>query len=688
MWHLAMNFKGKYLVLMLSVSLFMPLAAFCQDDSSEIIDQILELVSRDPSEDLDYSDLVERLNFYRLKPMDLNRATAEQLKELLFLSPLQINDILNHRSLNGPFIDQLELQSLHSLDAETISLLLNFVKVGIPSPLQNLSAKKLIEKGNHDLIFRTGQITQKQAGFLSADASKAPTYLGSPLKLLTRYRFNYANTLAISLNMEKDAGELFFDRNGNKGFDFYSGSISYRGQAVIKKLVLGDYALQFGQGLTMWAGSGFGKGAGITTIAKQDFGLKPYSSVNEASFLRGVATTISFKKISFTPFVSKKYLDASLGNDSTEIGALNISGLHRTKTEIENKNRLSSTTYGANIQYNTRNLNLGITSYQTNFNIPFGAGKSLYEQYEYRGNSLLNLGFYYDYTLKNTYFFGEMAHSLNSGYAFINGLMTSLSPRVSLVLLHRKYAKNYHSFFNQSVSEASNAVNENGVYAAISLKFNSKWDFFIYSDYFKFPWLKFRVDAPSSGYEMLAQLNYKMNKKFKVSARFKQQLREENKGDMDDSFGLEEVDKQNYRLELIYALGDRFTLRNRAEAVRYQKGFLNQEMGFLLYQDLIYKPLSSKLSGNLRFGIFDTESFNSRIYAYENDVLYSYSVPAYQGKGIRFYGNMRYTFFRGLDIWIRYAHTSYSGQESVGSGNDQIIGNNRSDARFQMRFQF
>lgn len=688
MSHSAMSFKGKGLLFMLFISFLIPIKAFCQDESSEIIDQILELVSRDPSEDLDYSDLVERLNFYKLNPMDLNQATAEQLKELLFLSPLQINDILNYRSLNGSFIDKLELQSIQSLDAETISLLLNFVKVENPSPLQNLSAKKLIEKGNHDLIFRTGQIIQKQAGFLSSDVSKLPNFLGSPLKLLTRYRFNYANTLAVSLNMEKDAGELFFDRNRNRGFDFYSGSISYRGQGAMKKLVLGDFALQFGQGLTMWAGSGFGKGAGITTIAKQDFGLKPYSSVNEASFLRGIATTFSFKKVSFTPFISKKKLDASLGNGSTEVGALNISGLHRTPTEIENKNRLSSTTYGVNIQYNTRNLNLGITSYQTNFNIPFGVGKSLYEQYEYRGNSLLNLGFHYDYTLKNTYFFGEVAHSLNSGYAFINGLITSLAPRVSLVLLHRKYAKNYHSFFNQSVSEASNAVNENGFYAAMSLKFNPRWDLFIYSDYFKFPWLKFRVDAPSSGYEMLAQLNYKMNKKFKVSARFKQQLREENKGELDDSFGLEAVDKQNYRLELIYVFDDRFTLRNRAEAVRYQKGFLNQEMGFLLYQDLIYKPLSSKLSGNLRFGIFETESFNSRIYAYENDVLYSYSVPAYQGRGIRFYGNVRYTFFRGLDIWVRYAHTSYSGQESVGSGNDQIIGNNRSDVRLQIRFQF
>ncbi|WP_291399456.1 helix-hairpin-helix domain-containing protein [Daejeonella sp.] len=682
-----MNFKGKCLLFMVWAMFFSPQVGLSQDESSEIIDQILELVSRDPDEDLDYSELVERLNFYKLHPLDLNRASSEQLRELFFLSPLQINEILNHRSQNGSFMDKLELQSLQSLDPEIISLLLNFVKVGIYSPLQNLSAKKLFQKGNHDLILRMGQIIQPQAGFMSADSSKPANYSGSPLKLLTRYRFNYSNTLAASLNMEKDAGELFLDRNRNEGFDFYSGSISYRGQGLLKKLVLGDYGLQFGQGLSMWSGSGFGKGVGITTIAKQDFGLKPYSSVNEASFLRGASATFGLKKISFTPFVSKKNLDASLGSSGSEIASVNISGLHRTKTEIENKNRLYSIVYGTNIQYNTRNLNLGLTAYQTKFSMPFGAGKSLYEKYEFQGNSLTNLGFHYDYALKNTYFFGEMAYSLNSGYGLINGLMTSLSSRVSLVLLHRKYTKNYHSFFNQSVSEASNAVNESGFYAAMALKFDSKWDLFVYSDFFKFPWLKFRVDAPSSGYELLAQLNYKMNKKFKISARFKQQLREENGADL-DGFGLEAVDKQNYRLELIYALNDQFTLRNRAEVVRFEKGFLNHETGFLLYQDIIYKPLSSKLSGNLRFGIFDTQSFNSRIYAYENDVLYSYAVPAYQGRGTRFYGNVRYTFFRGFDLWLRYAQTSYYGQETVGSGNDEINGNNRSDVRLQVRFQF
>jgi hypothetical protein len=488
--------------------------------------------------------------------------------------------------------------------------------------------------------------------------------------------------------MEKDAGEQFFDSSKNKGFDFYSGNISFRGSGIVKKLLIGDYALQFGQGLVMWSGSGFGKGSGISTIAKQDFGLKPYSSVNESIFLRGASGTFKFRKLSFTPFFSKKNLDASLTDQGKEVNTINMSGLHRTKSEIDTKSQLLSTLYGAHVQFNSKSLNIGFTSYQTQFSLPFSIGKSLYEQFDFKGNLLTNLGLNYDYSHRNTYFFGEVAHSKNGGTASINGIMSSLSPRVSLVLMHRRYAKNYHSFFNQSVSEASNAVNESGFYSALSLKFDSKWDLFTYSDFFRFPWLKFRVNAPSSGYELFAQLNYRMNKKLSLSSRFKQQLREENSESILADSGLETVDKQNYRIEIRYSIDDRFSFRNRIEMVRYQKGNSKFELGFLNYQDIIYKPMSSRLSGNIRFGIFDTESFNSRIYAYENDVLYAYSVPAYQGKGVRFYLNARYTLTRGFDLWLRYSLTSYYDQNTVGSGDDKINGNKRSDARLQIRYQF
>ena len=683
-----MNFKGKYLGFILFLFIVEPHIAYAQDGDTNIIEKILDILSRDPIDDQDYSDVAERLTYYRKHPIDLNKATKEQLKELIFLSPIQINEILNHSLENGPFINVFELQSIKSLDVESISLLLYFVKVTLPVPLQDMTFKKLVQKADHDLMIRMGQILEGQAGFSKLANTKEANYQGSASRVLTRYRYNYSNTLAASLNMEKDAGEYFFGSGKNKGFDFYSGNISFRGNGLVKKLLVGDYALQFGQGLVMWSGSSFGKGAGISTIAKQDFGLKPYSSVNEAMFLRGTSGTFKYKKISFTPFISKKNLDASLTDEGKEISTISISGLHRTKSELDNKSRLSSTIYGAHIQLNSKSLTIGFTSYQTRFSLPFGIGKSLYEQYDFVGNSLTNLGLHYDYNYKNTYFFGEMAHSKNGGSASINGIISSLSPKVSLVLMHRRYTKNYHSFFSQAISESSNAVNESGFYSALSLKFDSKWDLLTYSDFFRFPWLKFRVNAPSSGYEIFAQINYRMDKKLKLSSRFKQQVREENPEDIIAGSGLETVDKQNYRIEISYSINDRFSLRNRVEMVRYQKGGSKYELGFLNYQDIIYKPLSSKISGNIRFGIFDTESFNSRIYAYENDVLYSYSVPAYQGKGIRFYFNTRYTLIRDFDLWLRYSLTSYYDQNTVGSGDDQINGNKRSDIRLQIRYQF
>lgn len=683
-----MNFNGKYLGFILLLISIDPAIAYAQDDDIDIIAKILDILSPDLGEDQDYSDIAERLTYYRKHPIDLNNATKDQLKELIFLSPIQINEILNHSLENGPFIDVFELQSIGSLDIESVNLLMKFVKVTLPPPFKDVTFKKLVQKADHDLMIRIGKILEKQAGFSKLANAMEANYQGSAWRILTRYRYNFSNTLAASLNMEKDAGEQFFDSSKNKGFDFYSGNISFRGSGIVKKLLIGDYALQFGQGLVMWSGSGFGKGSGISTIAKQDFGLKPYSSVNESIFLRGASGTFKFRKLSFTPFFSKKNLDASLTDQGKEVNTINMSGLHRTKSEIDTKSQLLSTLYGAHVQFNSKSLNIGFTSYQTQFSLPFSIGKSLYEQFDFKGNLLTNLGLNYDYSHRNTYFFGEVAHSKNGGTASINGIMSSLSPRVSLVLMHRRYAKNYHSFFNQSVSEASNAVNESGFYSALSLKFDSKWDLFTYSDFFRFPWLKFRVNAPSSGYELFAQLNYRMNKKLSLSSRFKQQLREENSESILADSGLETVDKQNYRIEIRYSIDDRFSFRNRIEMVRYQKGNSKFELGFLNYQDIIYKPMSSRLSGNIRFGIFDTESFNSRIYAYENDVLYAYSVPAYQGKGVRFYLNARYTLTRGFDLWLRYSLTSYYDQNTVGSGDDKINGNKRSDARLQIRYQF
>lgn len=657
-----------------------------QVKNEEFIEQILESVAQNVSEDYDYSEINERLNFYYRNPLNLNSVNKEQLQELYFISPVQINSILNHRVTSGMFVDVLELQSLPGFDLQTVRWLMNFVVVMPPGQLSSASVKKLLSRAEHDLMLRMGQVLEKQVGFSISKANEIKKYAGSSAKLFGRYRYNYSNALFASINFEKDAGESLFSGLGNNGFDFYSGNISYKGKGIVRKLLIGDYLLQFGEGLTMWAGSGLGKGANLNTISKQDIGLRPYSSVNEALFLRGISATFVHKKMAFTPFYSGRKIDANLSDSNLEISSMSVSGLHRTETEIRNKNSAWQRVYGANAEYKSKDFNMGLTAFHTRFSFPFASGTSLYQQYNFIGTHLTNIGSHYSYTFRNTYLFGEFAHSLNSGYAMLNGLMSSIAPKVSLAILYRNYAKDYHSFFNQAISEGSNAVNERGLYAGVAFKFNSKWDVFTYSEFFRFPWLKFRVDGPSTGYELFTQVNYNPNKGLKVSARFKQQIKEENSEIL--NAGLEPVDKQNFRFEIMYKVSDSFSLRNRAELVRYQKGSSGIELGYLSYQDIIYDPMSSKFSGNVRFAVFETPGFNSRIYSYENDVLYSYSVPAYQGKGIRFYINGRYTIVRGLDIWLRYAVANYSDQETIGSAGDLINGNQRSDIRVQLRYQF
>lgn len=687
-----MNFK-RLIGILSCMSLFLAGSlVYGQTETEPVVEQLIEQLAEEMDEDFDFSELSERLNFYYRNPVNVNKINREQLGDLFFLSPLQINAFLQHRQETGDLLDLLELQSIEGFDLQTIYRFLNFVFLSSENSLANVTAANLFNKGRHDLIFRYGQILQAQKGFLIPDSSDRSRYLGTPERLLVRYRYYYGRNISAALNMRKDPGEQFLWSSKSTGFDFYSANIMLRNMGFLKKLAIGDYILQFGQGLTLWSGLTFGKGPIITSLAKSDIGLGPHNSVNKSQFLRGISASAGLGKFTFTPFLSSKKIDASLiqsdSGDAQMISSIGQSGLHRTSTELKNKNASSQFVYGSNIQFRHRQLNLGFTAYHTQLGHSLEASKLLYSRFKFAGQSLTNTGFHYSYSYQNIYWFGEAAYQPQGGSAFINGLMSSLSPKVSLVLLHRHYQKNYYSLFNQAISEASDAVNEQGLYSGLQLKLNSHWELITYTDFFRFPWLKYRVDAPSTGYEWFSQLTYAPNKKLRISSHYKMKIKAENES-VDYALNiLQEVKKQNYRLELNYQVHKHVALRNRLEICQYQKGEHPNEFGYLAYQDIIYHPLQTKLSGNLRFAIFDTRGFNSRIYTYENDVLYSYSVPAFQYSGLRFYINGRYSLSRGLDIWARYAITSYTNQETIGSGLDQIDGNRRSEIKLQVRYQF
>ncbi|MBP7273796.1 MAG: helix-hairpin-helix domain-containing protein, partial [Saprospiraceae bacterium] len=111
--------------------------------------------------------------------------------------------------------------------------------------------------------------------------------------------------------------------------------------------------------------------------------------------------------------------------------------------------------------------------------------------------------------------------------------------------------------------------------------------------------------------------------------------------------------------------------------------------GFMIYQDLIYKSLALPVSITTRFALFDTDDYDSRIYTYENDLLYQFAVPALYYKGLRYYINLRYTGIRNLSIECRWAHTQYFNEGIViGTGLDEIQGRQRNDFKVQLKYSF
>lgn len=667
--------------------------SFGQQSSDPVIENIIETLAANQSEDFDYSELIDRLNNYRKNKINLNKTSREQLQELYFLNPLQINALLDHIAVNGKLIHVLELQSIDGFDLETIQRLLYFADINTPSGFENFSFKKLFKDGRNDLMLRYNRYLETPYSYTIPDTSSKSRYLGTPERLYTRYRFSFSNNIQFSLNLEKDPGEKIWNNSDRQsGPDFVSSSLYIKDLRRFKKIVVGDFALQFGQGLTLWSGLSFGKGADIFSVAKQDLGLRPYTSVNEFSFFRGLATQINFGRFDFTPFISSIRLDAGIDlnplTNAEDISALQQTGLHRTANELNNKGRIAQTVYGGNLQFNEGKLSLGLTAYHSHYSQNFAPGNSLYNQFDFSGNQLNNVGFNYSYTYRNTYFFGEIGHSLNSGLAYVNGLMSSLSPTVSLVLFYRNYQKDYFSFYNQGISEGSNAVNEKGFYSGLQIKPDRKLEINFYADVFKFPWLKFRVDAPSNGYDVFSQLSYLPSKTTRLTFRYQFQNKQQNadRNTVTDVLGF--VKKSNYRAEMAYQINKAFSLRNRVEMVQYHEEDAKIRYGFLAYQDVNYHPLSARLSGNMRFALFQTDGFDTRIYAYENDVLYGFSIPAFQNKGVRFYLNARYNLKRGVDFWLKYSYTQYNDQTSVGSGLDLIQGNHRSELKAQVRFQF
>lgn len=221
-------------------------------------------------------------------------------------------------------------------------------------------------------------------------------------------------------------------------------------------------------------------------------------------------------------------------------------------------------------------------------------------------------------------------------------------------------------------------------------KLTGKWTLSAYSDIFSFPWLRYRVDAPGTGTDYLLELNYKPARYSEIYIRGRQLTKDLNPSNAELAMVAPvSTLKQQVRFNAILKVSPVIVLKSRAEWNRYRgAGDSTFTQGYLVYQDVVFKKLSFPLSFSTRFAMFSTEDYDTRIYAFENDVQGSFSVPGFYGQGTRFYTTLDYTITKRLEVWLRYARTWYNNQNSIGSGLDLINSNQRNEIKLQMVFKF
>ncbi|MFC3414987.1 helix-hairpin-helix domain-containing protein [Algoriphagus hitonicola] len=668
------------------------------------LDELIERLFPVQDEELDYESIYEVLLQLYLNPLDLNQASAEELQQFFLLNQNQINSLLNYREKFGPFLTLYELQAIPGFDMELIESIVPFFTLQSTGRKTRPFLQRLQEEEQAYFLFRSRRVWQTRRGFTAADTSStgriSSRYLGDPNDLYLRFRIQHPRDFSLGFTLDKDAGEQFiWDRKSARyGFNFFSYHFTRYEVGNWKTITLGDYQASFGQGLVFGAGYSLGKGVEtVPTARRSSIGLIPYTAALEFGFFRGIAATRKLGKWNSTVMFSYAPRDGridealdSLENEPSRFSSLNQSGLHRTASELSTKNQLRELSLGTNLNYTSSDgrWNSGLNFLHTQFGTTWQRDPRPYNQYEFAGKSNQLGSIYWSWNWKNINFFSESAISKSGGKAILAGMLTSLDPKIDLSVLWRKYDRDFHSFYGNAFSENTRPINEQGTYLGLEIRPHKNWKINSYYDFFRFPWLKFRVYAPSNGFEWLSRVTFSPFRELSTYLQIRQEQKDRNLTDSGEpqlTYTPLPIDRINGMWGLEYQVNPQLFIRSRILWSRV-KQIKDPTHGFLIYQDIRYAGNRWKISG--RYALFDALEYDNRLYAFENNVLWTFSIPALFGQGQRYYLLGEFDLGRKLTFYFRYAKTTYTDRNEISSGLQQIEGNTISETTFMIRYLF
>ena len=618
--------------------------------------------------EVDYEQLQSDLYALHDAPIDLNNTSDEELSQLYFLSPQQIDDILAYAGRH-PFESLYELRLIPSLAEYEIRDLLPFVNIH-PSDEKSslpfregsglgLYPREVFAHATHEIITRV-------------DARNIEGMEGTdPMYVQGRYRFDYQRKVIFGAQLRRPVGGVAKDLQYGAYLQLHDIT------PHLHTVVGGNFQASFGQGLVLAPVFHSGKSSYVSSVGMQQQGLRYYSSV-DGEGLHGAGATIRHA------FSSQTRLDASAlysmrrANDSTWHHLI-----------------------GANLTLRHKRLEVQLTAIENLWSDsihPYRNAK--YNRHYFRGRNQAVIGASFRYNHGWFDAFGEVATTQNykrfeealNGEAInpINGEAVN-SPRwglgaligsrfyptqgVSLVALYRYYSPYFDNALGYAFSETSRINDENGGYLGFEITRWRNWRLSGYGDVFYFSGYKYGLgDAVKTlGYDAMAEIQYSWAKRPSFQGgdggRLSLRLRARQKGDATYST----------RAQFDWAQGS-WSLRTTAEGNLTTNPLTTNPLtpqltyGFTIFQDISYSlPLREGrgLGFHLRLQGFDAREWANRIYTYEHDVLYAFSIPATYGLGGRAYLCLRWQIIPQLALYFRVSETVYAKQWAASHSRPQ-----------------
>lgn len=590
--------------------------------------------------EVDYEQLQTDLYTLHESPIDLNNTSDEELTQLYFLSPQQIDAILAY-AYRHPFESLYELRLIPELADYEIRDLLPFVyinRAALNSETMNtdaLYAKEIFAKAHHELLTRI-------------DARNIEAYEGTdPIYTQFRYRFDFRRRVTFGVQLRRPAGG--FARDLQYGAYLQLNDIT----PYLHTLVAGNFQASFGQGLVLAPVFHSGKSMYVTSVGQQREGLRYYSSV-DGEGLHGAGATLRWEWNKTTRLDVSALYSMRHANDSTWHHLL-----------------------GANLTLRHKKLQVELTAIENLWSDsihPYTNAK--YNRHYFRGHNQAVIGASFRYNHGWFDAFGEIATAQNHqitndqspitkshwGFGTIIGSRFYPTNGISLLALYRYYSPYFDNALGYAFSETSRLGDENGGYLGFDITRLRNWRFIGYGDIFYFSGYKYGLgDATRTlGYDAMAEIQYSWSKHPSFQGgdggRLSLRLRARQKGDATYST----------RAQFDWAQGS-WSLRTTAEAniIPSKLSTLNSQLtyGYTIFQDISYSlPLREGRGLGLRLRLqgFDAREWANRIYTYEHDVLYAYSIPAVYGLGGRAYLCLRWQIIPQLALYFRASETVYA----------------------------